>query len=111
MKPYGKNFNLSLNQKEINRLKKGKDVIKTYHENLKPLPLFVVVLSKKKYNKKDLEVFLKAGDDATSIQLPDKEIERLENDFNHVLKVGYSRFNIFIYSEQAEIYNLIERSY
>lgn len=109
MNPEGRNFKLPLNQKEINRLKKGKDVIKTFHENLKPLPLFVVVLSKKKYNKKDLEVFLKAGDDATSVQLPDKEIERLEKDFNHLLKVGYSKFNIFIYSEQAEIYNLIEK--
>ena len=104
MNPEGRNFQLPLNEKEFIKLKNGKDVIKHYHEEIEPLPLFVVVLSKKKYNQKDLEVFLKAGDDATSIQLNNEQISMLETDFTHVLKVGYNKFNIFIYSEKTEFY-------
>lgn len=104
MNPEGRNFQLPLNEKEFNELKNGKDIIKHYHEELEPLPLFVVVLSKKKYDKKDLKVFLKSGDDATSIQLNAEQISILEEDSQHVLKVSYKKFNIFIYSEQSEYY-------
>lgn len=108
MNPNGHNFKIPLTKKEIKQLKQGKDIIKTFHEQLELLPLFVVILSTKKYEKEDLKVFLQAGDNATSIQLGKKEMRRLETDFKNVIKISYPAFQIFVFSEQAEAYNQIE---
>lgn len=109
MFPDGENLVINLSDQELKRLESDRDVNKIFHEKLKPLPLFVVVLSKKKYSKQDFKNIIEAGDSATSILLKDSDIESLKNNLENVMKFGFKTFDVFISTEQAEAYNKIQK--
>jgi len=93
-------YMLPLKESEFVRLRGGGDIIKTYHKPLQPLPLFVVVVSKKKYTEKDFKVIIQSGDSGTSIQLNDKQIDTLQEG-KECMKVNYKEdIIVVIYSEE-----------
>jgi hypothetical protein len=93
-------YTFPLEKDDISRLRNGEHITKIFHNGIEVYPLFVVVIGKTKLPESHFHGVLANGDDATSIAVTIKEIDKIE-DGDDVLRAKYKGFDIgFVSAEK-----------
>lgn len=101
-------YTFPIEKEEILQLRGGKHVFKIFHNGIQIYPLFVVVIGKTKVPEKNFHAVLANGDDATSVVVTDKEIDKIENG-DDVLRARYKGFDIcFVSAEKMRESGLLD---